>query len=143
MLGIVCFIYQKQIILQITQCIWLEVSKVGDIIFIFEIKTKAQGIKGHHLRGFVLVLIAWNIVFIEFIIWGTLADLGAQLVLVVAYLLTATFPLVRAGLSVTLGGINEWLHSYLKARLIFLKIAYIEFVLSTFSNISNREIKPL
>ena len=95
------------------------------------------------MRGFVLVLVAWNTVFIEFIIWSTLTDLGAQLVLVVAYLLAATFPLVRAGLSVTLGGINKWLHSYLKARLIFLKIAYIEFVLSTFSNISNREIKPL
>lgn len=95
------------------------------------------------MRGFVLVLIAWNIIFIKFIIWGTLADLGAQLVLVVAYLFAPPFPFVGAGLSVTFGGINKWLHSYLKAGLIFLKIAYIEFVLSTFTNISNGEVKPL
>ena len=121
----------------------MEVSKVGDIIIIFKIITKAQGIEGNHLRGFVLVLIACNIVFIEFIIWSTLADLGAQLVLVVAYLLTATFPLVCACLSVPLRRVNKWLHSYLKARFIFLQIAYIEFVLSTFANISNREVEPL
>lgn len=129
--------------MQIAQRVWLEVSKKCDVVFVLELVTETQSIKGDHLGGFILVFIAWYTVFVKFIIGSALTNLGAQLVFVVADLLATAFPLIGASFSVTLSRINKWFHSYLEAGFVLLKIAYIELVLSALPNISNRKVEPL
>ena len=136
-------IYQEKVVLEITESIGLKISKVSNVIFMFELIAKAEGVECHHLARFILVLIARNVILIIFVVWGAFSHLGSELVFVVADIITSSLPEVGAVFSIALGRIHKWLHANLVAGLILLEVHDIELVLATLSNVSDRKVVPL
>ena len=104
---------------------------------------KAEGIKRYHLTSLILILIAWDIIFIVFVIRSAFPHLGPQFIFVVADVLAPTFPKVGAVLAVALRWVYERLHTYLVAWFILLEIHDVEFVLTAFTYVSHGKVVPL
>lgn len=91
----------------------------------------------------VLILIARDVLLVEFVVGGALPDFGPELVLVVADIITASLPKIGACLFVLLNGVDEGFHADLVARLVLLQIHDIELVLAALADVSDREKEPL
>jgi hypothetical protein len=108
-------VYQEQVVFKITQSVRLKVSEVGDVILIVEFVAKAEGVERDHLTCLILILVAWDVVLVELVIWSALSHLGPQLILVVAHIFTATPPEIGAVLPIALCRINKGFHADLVA----------------------------
>lgn len=135
--------YLIKVIFEIRQRVRLEVGKECDVVLVVKLIAERKSVQRDHLRRLVIVLVAWNVVLVEFVVRRTLSDSGTQLVFVVANVFAGASPLIRAVLTVAFNRINEWFHAYLIARLVLLQVHDVEFVLATFGNIPHREEVPL
>lgn len=143
MFGLILLIDQEEVILQVRQGVWLEVGEVCDIVLNFKLIAERQGVQSDHLRSLVLILVARDVLFVEFVIGGTLPDFGPEFVFVVADIIAASLPKVGACLFVLLNGVYEGLHADLIARFVLLQIHDVELVLAALADVSHREEEPL
>ena len=128
MLLFILFRNLEKIIFQITQVIWLKVWKVCNVIFMFEFVTETKSIETNSTCLFIIIFITINVIFIKLIIRCAFSRSCIKCVLIIANLFSSSCPIICFILSILLCWVNIWLHSYLKIRLIFLQVHYVEFV---------------
>lgn len=102
-LCIVLLLNREEVVFQVLQRVRLEVGEESDVVLVFELVADAEGVQGHHLRGDVVVLVAWDVVFVELVIWRAFSLLRSRFIFVIADIFAATSPSIGILLSVFLG----------------------------------------
>eukprot|EP00350_Pseudokeronopsis_sp_OXSARD2_P008100 CAMPEP_0170550902 /NCGR_PEP_ID=MMETSP0211-20121228/8912_1 /TAXON_ID=311385 /ORGANISM="Pseudokeronopsis sp., Strain OXSARD2" /LENGTH=390 /DNA_ID=CAMNT_0010857721 /DNA_START=52 /DNA_END=1224 /DNA_ORIENTATION=- len=116
----------KDVILQVTERVWLEVGEEDNVIVVFEAVGEAEGVQVERLGLLIIVHVVRDVLLIILIVRSRFTVLGFELVFVVLNILAAPLPLVGLVLFVLLHRVDKRLHPLRVGTVILVQIHYIE-----------------